>query len=278
MIKKLIVFLFLIISVSIYSQAISGVVQNEDKVNIEGVIIGVEGNSVGDITDKNGSFNVNFTDIDKNKILIAYLGGYELYKIKILDFINQKSHDIILKEKTTNIEPVILSSNHLIEKNIGVNSKSKSSYCGFNSKNDKQLLKEFAIRFKNDKKIKLKNININLSGYKINKPMMLIFDVYSSKGNMPNQSLLLKSLSKVIKDDLEIKNNVLRINVSDENIWVEDDFFVSVRVANDFDGYLYLSGNVFAMFQKTYYRYYYDVWKSYTGGAPSINLDVLIKK
>lgn len=278
MIKELIVSLFFINSISIYSQAINGVVKNEDKVNIEGVIIGVEGDSIGDITDKYGSFNVNLTDIDKNKNLIAYLGGYDLYKIKILDFISQKSHDIILKEKTTNIEPIILSSNYLIEKNIGVNSKSKSSYCGFNSKNEKQLLKEFAIRFKNNKKIKLKNININLSGYKINKPMMLVFDVYSSKDNMPNQSLLLKSLSKEIKDDSEIKNNVFKINVSDENIWIEDDFFVSVRVANDFDGYLYLSGNVFAMFQKTYYRYYYDVWKSYTGGAPSINLDVLIKK
>lgn len=277
-IKGLIVFLLFMNSVSIYSQTINGTVKNEDKNNIASVIIGVEGVSIGDITDKNGNFNINLTDVDENKNLIAYLGGYEPYRVKISDFLNQKEHDIILKEKTINIEPVVINSNYLVEKNIGVNSKSKSNYCGFNSKSNKPLLKEFAIRFKNRKRIKLKNININLSQYKIDKPMTLVFDVYNSKDNMPDKSLLGKSISKEIKDNSEIKNNIISLNISDENIWVEDDFFVSVRVANDFEGYLYLSGNVVTISQKTYYRYYYGVWGKYTGGAPSINLDVLIKK
>lgn len=276
--KKMIVFLLFINSLIGYSQTINGTVQNEDKNKIAGVIIGVEGESVGDITDANGNFNINLTDIDKNKNLIAYLGGYEPYRVKIADFLKHKEYDIILKEKIINIEPVVINSNILVEKNIGVNSKSKKNYCGFNSKSSKQLLKEYAIKFKNNKKLKIKKININVSGYDINKPMMLVYDIYSSKDNMPDKSLLTKSLSTEIKDNSGIRNNIISLNISDENIWIEDDFFVSVRVANDFEGYLYLSGNIFAMSQKTYYRYYYGQWENFTGGAPSINLDVLIKK
>jgi hypothetical protein len=277
-IKNLIVFLLIINSLNGYSQTINGVVQNESKNNIAGAIIGIEGESSGDITDKDGSFSIDLTNVDKNRNVIVYLGGYEPYRAKVSDFINQNTHNIILKDKIINIEPVVITSNNLREKNIGINSKSKRSYCGFNSKSNKQLLKEYAIRFKNDKKLKIKNIHINVSEYKITKPIVLIFDIYSSKDSMPDKSLSGKVISKEIKDNSEIKNNIISMDISNENIWFEDDFFVSVRVANDFEGYLYLSGNILAMSQKTYYRYYYGTWESYTSGAPSINLDVLIRK
>lgn len=277
-IKNLIAFLLFTNSLNGYSQTIKGVVQNENKNNIAGAIIGIEGESSGDITDKNGNFSIDLTNVNKNRNVIAYLGGYEPYRAKVSDFINQNTHNIILKDKIINIEPVVITSNNLREKNIGINSKSKRSYCGFNSKSNKQLLKEYAIRFKNDKKLKIKNININVSEYKITKPIVLIFDIYSSKDSMPDKSLSGKVISKEIKDNSEIKDNIISLDISNENIWLEDDFFVSVRVANDFEGYLYLSGNILAMSQKTYYRYYYGVWESYTSGAPSINLDVLIRR
>lgn len=276
--NKIIVIVLFINGLMIFSQTINGNIKGEDQKKIVGVIVGVEGEEVGDITDENGNFNINLADIDKNKNLIAYLGGYEPYRIKISDFIKQNIHDIILKEKTIEIEPVVLYHHKLVEKNIGINKKSKIRYSGFNSTESKQLLQERAIRFNNKKKLKLKNIHINLADYNIIKPMILIFDVYSSKDDMPDKSLLRNSISKEIKNNSEIKNNTISVNISDENIWVEGDFFVSVRVANDFEGYLYLSGNIFAMSQKTYYRHYYGVWKSFTGGGPSINLDVIIKK
>ena len=276
--NKTIAIVLVINSLIFYSQTINGNIKDEAQKKIAGVIVGVEGESVGDITDENGNFSVNLTDIDKSKNLIAYLGGYEPYRVKISDFIEQKGHDIILKERIIDIEPVALYHHNLVEKNIGINKKSKIRYSGFNSTENKQLLQERAIRFNNKKKLKLKNININLTDYNIIKPIMLIFDVYSSKDDMPDKSLLRNSISKEIKNNSEIKNNIISVNISDENIWVEGDFFVSVRVANDFEGYIYLSGNIFAMSQKTYYRYYYGEWKHFTGGGPSINLDVLIKK
>lgn len=275
-IKKLIVFLLLVNSVSAYSQTINGIVKNGDKNNLVGVVIGIEGESIGDVTDENGSFKINLTEVDKTKNLIAYLGGYESYKIKISDFINQNKPTIILKGKIIDLQEVVLTPQKTIEKNLGISKKSKIKYCGYDSKEDNSLFKEYAIKIKNKKKIKIKNINIMLTDYNIETSMLLMFDIYSNKDNLPNESLIGETLSKEITNT-DIKNNVISLDVSDKNIWIEEDFFVSVRVANDFKGYLFLSGNILAMSQNTYNRLYNGSWSKYSG-APSINLDVLIKK
>lgn len=272
----MIVFLLLVNSVSAYSQTINGIVKNGDKNNLVGVVIGIEGESIGDVTDENGSFKINLTEVDKTKNLIAYLGGYESYKIKISDFINQNKPTIILKGKIIDLQEVVLTPQKTIEKNLGISKKSKIKYCGYDSKEDNSLFKEYAIKIKNKKKIKIKNINIMLTDYNIETSMLLMFDIYSNKDNLPNESLIGETLSKEITNT-DIKNNVISLDVSDKNIWIEEDFFVSVRVANDFKGYLFLSGNILAMSQNTYNRLYNSSWSKYSG-APSINLDVLIKK
>lgn len=262
-----------------YSQKLDGIVSSENEKSISGVVVGVEGENLGDVTDEKGFFSIDLTTVDKNKNLIAYLGGYEPFKIKISDYLNRSNHDIILKEKViiNNIQQIVLTPQKTYEKNLGVDKKSKIRYCGYNSKSNKALFEEFAIRIKNKKKVKIKNINITVSDYNIETPMLLIFDVYTNKDKLPNESLLNETLSKEVTN-ADIKNNVISLDVSDKNIWIEEDFFVSVRTANDFSGYLYLSGNIFAFSQDTYYRLYHDIWKKFSSGAPSINVDVLIKK
>jgi len=260
-----------------FSQTINGIVYDGDKKSVSGVVIGVEGKETGDITDEKGSFSIDLTNVDKNKDLIAYLGGFEPYRIKVSDYLNKNDHDIILTEKVVNIQQVIIASQKMYEKNLGENKKSKTRYCGYDSRKDKALFNEYAIKIKNKKKIKIKNININVSDYKIETPIKLVFDIYKSKDDLPDESLINETLSKEITN-ADIKNNIISLDVSDKNIWADEDFFVSVRTANDFNGYIYFSGNIFTFSQSTYYRVYYGDWKKFSSGVPSINLDVLIKK
>lgn len=275
MIKKSILFLLFLGNI-VYSQTINGSVQNEEKRNLEGVVVGVEESKIGTVTDKNGLFSIDLTDTDKSKYIVAYLGGYESYRIKISDFINQKKSTITLKGKVIDLKEVALSPKKMSEKNLGVRKKSAIEYCGYDSELDKFLFKEYAIKIKNKKKIKLKNINITLTNYDIENPILLMFDVYTDKNNLPNESLLEETLSKLISNS-DIKNNEISLDVSDKNIWIEEDFYVSVRAANDFKGKLILSGNVFAFSQDTFLRFYNGNWSSFSG-APSINVDVFIKK
>lgn len=275
--KNVTTILLLAYSSIAYSQIVKGKVLNEDGNNLVGVVIGVEGGNIGDITDEKGSFSIDFTNFDKSKNLIAYLGGFEPFKMKISDYLNKSIQNIILTEKVINIQEVELTPQKTYEKNLGIDKKSKILYCGYNSKENKDLFKEFAVKIKNKKRIKIKNINIIVSDYNIETPILLMFDIYSNKNNLPNQSLISETLSKEITN-MDVKNNVISLDVSDKNIWVEDDFFVSVRTANDFKGYLYLSGNIFAFSQDTYYRLYFDKWKKFSSGGPSINIDALIAK
>ncbi len=275
--KIIIVCSLLLLFNNSYSQIISGTVYSSDKKSVSGVIIGVEGQNMGDVTDERGAFSIDLTGIDKSKNLIAYLGGYEPYKIKTSDYLDNNNHDIILTEKTVNIEQVILTPQKTTLKNLGENKKSKIRYCGYDSRKDNALFNEFAIKIKNKKHIKIKNININICDYKIETPINLVFDIYKSDNDLPGESLINETLLKEIKGD-DIKNNVISLDVSDKNIWVDEDFFVSVRTANDFNGYVYFSGNIFTFSQKTYYRVYYGDWKEFSSGVPSINLDVLVKK
>ena len=276
MIKKAIFFL-LFISGVVYSQTVNGSVQNEDKQNLTGAIVSVEESNIGVVTDENGLFSIDLTDIDKSKYIVAYLGGYESYRIKVSDFINLKKPIITLKGKVIDLKEVGISPKKMSEKNLGINKKSKKAYCVYDSEKDKTLFKEYAVKLKNKKKIKLKNINIALADYNIENPILLMFDVYTDKNNLPNESLLEETLSKLISNS-DIKNNEISLDVSDKNIWIEEDFYVSVRTANDFKGKLILSGNVFAFSQDTYYRLYNGNWTKYSSGAPSINVDVFIKK
>jgi len=276
--KKIILIslLFLLFN-TIRSQNISGVVYDGDQKAVSGVVVGVEGQNTGDITDEDGAFSLDLTQVDKNKNIIAYLGGYEPYRIKVSDYLMSNNHNITLTEKVVNIQQVVLTAQKTSPKNIGEDKKSKTRYCGYDSRKNKALFNEFAIKIKNKKRIKIKNININVCDYKIESPITLVFDIYSVKNDLPGESLISQTLSKEITNT-DIKDNVISLNVSDKNIWLDEDFFVSVRTANDFTGYLYFSGNIFTFSQKTYYRVYYGDWKEFSSGVPSINLDVLVKK
>lgn len=132
----------------LYSQTISGRIYSKDNKAISGVTIGVEGENLGSISQQNGSFSLGLNNIDENKNLIASFPGFNLYKTKVKDFLNSPSKNILLEEKITTIKEVVISSGKIIEKNLGVSSKSDKNYCGYNSDKNKELSNEYAIKIK----------------------------------------------------------------------------------------------------------------------------------
>lgn len=276
---KNLIFLCLFFTYTCFSsQIISGKVYDQENKYLEGVTIGIIGENMGGISNETGEYFININNIDKGKTLIAYFPGFETFKIKIEDFLNLSNQNIVLKEKIVDIKEVVITPNKIIKKNLGVRTKSNKKYCGYNSKNNKELYNEYAIKIKNKKHIKIEKINLNLSFYKIESPIKLVFDIYDGKKEFPEESIVTDYLSKDINSNADIYNNIVSLDISDKNIWVDDDFFVSVRAVNDFKGYLYLSGNIYAFSQDTFHRLYFDKWKKFSSGAPSINVDVKIKK
>lgn len=270
--------LFLLLTVTFHAQKISGKILDENSNPIAEARIGIENEEIGDVTDINGNYTIDLTNINKTETFKVIVNEYETFKVTIADFIKSQNYTIELKKKIINLEPVVINLKKHVHKNFGT-SNSKTSYCGFDSNDPNDFFKEHAIKIKNKKRLKIKNININIVDYKFEKTVTFFFDIQNSKNDFPDdtQSLVNEPLKLTVTEN-DIKDKKLSLDISDKNIWTDKDFFVLVRIAEDFKGRLSFGGNIFAFSKDTYYRNYFGEWKKYSGGEPSINVDVMIEK
>lgn len=275
--KYIICFLTFLTYTFSYSQNITGELKDKQNNPIKGARIGIENTEIGDLTDENGNFQIDFMRIDKNSIIKVQVSEFQAYRAKISEFINS-NHKIVLNEKVVDIEPIIINPKKYKMKNFGT-SNSKRAYCGYDSGIKDKIFREYAILVKNNRRLKIKKINVNIVSANFEDSATLIFDIQNSKNGFPDdmKSLTNETLKvNFTKDD--IKANKISLDVDDKNIWTNDDFFVTMRVDENFKGRLYFGGNIFAFSKDTFYRNFYGEWKKFSVGEPSINVDVQIEK
>jgi hypothetical protein len=268
--------LIILIAGELSSQKISGKVLTENKEPVSDARIGVSNEDVGDITDKDGRYSIDISAIERSKMLKVDVNGYEPFQISLSDFAALENHSIFLKEKMTNIQEVNIIPKKYVLRNFGTKN-SKRAYCGYNSEDVNKLFREYAIKIKNNKRLKIKNINVELTSFMLEQPVVLIFDVQNSVNEFPGKSVVNETLKLIVSNE-NSKDNRISLDVSDKNIWLNEDFFVSVRVSEDFKGKMYFGGNIFAFSKNTYYRSYFGEWKKFSVGEPSVNVDVIIEK
>lgn len=278
MMKIKVTIAFILITITFHAQKISGKILDENSNPISAVRVGIENEEIGNITDTNGNYTIDLTNIDQNKNIKVIGAAYDPFKIMISDFIKSQNYTIILKKKIINLEPVVINPKKYVLKNIGT-SNSKRSYWGFDSNDPNNVNSEHAIKIKNKKRLQVKNININIVDYKFKKAVTFIFDIQGEKNGFPDdaQSLINEPLTLTVTES-DLKDKKISLNLSDKNIWTDKDFFILVRIAEDFKGRLSFGGNIFAFSKDTYYRKYLGEWKKFSGGEPSINVDVMIEK
>lgn len=205
------------------------------------------------------------------------MNEFQSFREKISEFINS-NHKIVLNEKVVDIEPIIINPKKYKIKNFGT-SNSERAYGGYDSEIKDKIFREYAILVKNNKRLKIKKINVNIVSANFENSATLIFDIQNSKNDFPDdfKSITNETLKINFTKD-SIKDNKISLDVNDKNIWIDDDFFVTMRVDEDFKGRLYFGGNIFAFSKDTYYRNFYGDWKKFSVGEPSINVDVQIEK
>ncbi len=275
--KKNILILTFLISIFSYSQIVSGNITDQDNKPISGARIGIENTDFGDFSDENGNFKIDFTIFDKNANLKVLISEFQPYKVKVSDFLNSDKK-IVLTEKIINIEPVNINPKKFKIKNFGT-SNSKTNYCGYDSEKKERLFREYAIKVENKKHLKIKKINVNIVDDSFSDFATLIFDIQGSKNGFPDDTKSLTNETlKLTFTKNEIVNKKISLDVSNQNIWTNEDFFVLVRVDESLKGRLFFGGNIFAFSKDTYYRTYYGEWKKFSTGEPSINVDVQIEK
>ncbi|MWB92829.1 hypothetical protein GON26_00470 [Flavobacterium sp. GA093] len=270
--------LLLFLTVPFYAQKISGKIIDENNNSIAEARITIENEEIGELTDLNGNYTIDLTNIAKTKTLKVIVNEYEPFKIKISEFIGSQNQTIILKKKIINLDPVVVNPKKYTLKNYGT-TNSKKPYSEYNSNDPNEVFEELAILVENKKKLRIKNVNVNIVNYKFDNTATFIFNIQSAKNGFPDstKSLVNEPLQVTVTEN-DIKDNKISLDVYDKNIWTNEDFFVLVRIAEDFKGSFSIAGNIFAFSKDTFYRNYNGEWKKYSSGEPSINVDVLIEK
>ncbi|MFC0342963.1 carboxypeptidase-like regulatory domain-containing protein [Epilithonimonas hispanica] len=273
--KKINFILALFAILSFHAQTISGtVISKDDNHPIPYAKIGIVNSNYRIQADENGKFQIKLNDISKDKELIVAVAGYKQFRSSVEDFVKTNPHNIYLYEKVTNIQEVVMAPKNYKDKNLGVNSKSKSVMFTPNMEKGNSVVEETAVEFSSNKKLKITKINMNFSRFESTTPIKVRYKIYDEKDGKPNNLILSKDIIATInKDDLD--DFTYSLDVTNEKIWLEGKFFVGIQFIGQSNGKVALSG---ALFRSGYYRSFYGNWEKIGMAAPAINIDVKVQK
>ena len=273
--KKINFILALFAILSFHAQTICGtVISKDDNHPIPYAKIGIVNSNYGIQADENGKFQIKLDDISRDKELMVAVAGYKQFRSSVENFVKTNPHNIYLYEKVTNIQEVVMTPKNYKDKNLGVNSKSKSVMFTPNMEKGNDVVEETAVEFSSNKKLKITKINMNFSRFESTTPIKVRYTIYDEKDGKPNNLILSKDIIATInKDDLD--DYSFSLDVSSERIWLQGKFFVGIQFIGQSSGKVALSG---ALFRSGYYRSFYGNWEKIGMAAPAINIDVKVQK
>jgi len=257
------------------AQAISGIViSKDDNQPIPFAKIGIVNSSYGIQAGEDGKFQIKLDNVAKDKVVIVDIPGYKQFRSSVEDFVKQNPHNIYLYEKVTNIQEVVIAPKNYKEKNLGVNSKSKSIMFTPNMEKGNAVVEETAVEFSSNKKLKINKININFSRFESTTPIKVRYTIYDEKDGKPNNLILDNDIIATIGKD-QLQDSTFSLDLKKEKIWLEGKFFVGIQFIGESNGKVALSG---ALLRSGYYRSFYGAWQKIGMAAPAINIDVTVRK
>lgn len=274
--KKLNILLCVFTAGLYFSQTISGTVFSKDENRpIAYAKIGVDKENVGVISDEKGDFSIDLSKTNTAGKIKVEVAGYEPFTENVTDFIKRNFQKIYLQEKVKNIQEVKLKPKKLVDKNWGVNTKTKSVMYSVNPEfKNEDFLGETALEFKANKNSKIKTINLNIASITADRPVVMRYTIYNERNGFPNESILDEEITVELTKD-KIIDQTFSLDVNDRNIWVQGKFFVGIQFLKKFKGRVNISA---ALFRTGYLRKFYGNWEKMKIAAPAINIDVKVDK
>lgn len=274
--KKLNSLFLLLAAYALHAQVISGsIISKNENQPVPYVKIGVEKESIGTVSDRKGNFSIDLSGMDPLHKIRIEVPGYETYVETVQDFKKYNPQKILLNEKVKTIKEVTIKPKKLVDKNWGVNTKTKSVLYFVNPAGNKgDFLGETALEFNAKKRSKIKNINLNIARYVSTEPVVMRYSIYSEKNGFPDKNILDEEITVLLTEDM-IKDGTFTLDVNEHNIWVQGKFFVGIQFLKEFNGSIKISA---ALFRTGFMRSFYGDWKKMTLAAPAINIDVKMDK
>ena len=192
------------------------------------VNIGIVNQNSGTVSDLDGFFSLKIHTSQKDETLKFSMIGYESYSKKISSFLSQNSSGdtIYMMPEVVELSEIVLSEKKWRRKTLGNKTKSKSVSTGFTNnvlgneigviisvKDTPTVLESF-------------NFHINENQYK---PLVFRVNIYSLKNGEPHKSLVYENI--IVNTSL--RNGMMRIDLREYNVWVDDDFYIGLEWIQD---------------------------------------------
>lgn len=221
--------LFPFLTLQTYSQTIEMngiVIDSETKNPIEFVNIGILNKNKGTISNLNGEFNLSVSkELSNDSLTISHVSYYTI-KIPIKNF---KDQTISLEPKTNELSEVIISNRKKRNRKIGVKSYNPLLWLGAISE-DMDIIENAQRINIPDKSVKVKYVNIYLRrGFKSDSSFVRI-NFYKNVDNRPDEKIVFENIVQKKK----IEPGWLQIDLTKQNVYLEEDFFVGVEFIPDF--------------------------------------------
>ena len=197
--KYLAIMLMLLINQPGYAQEmlISGKILNlETSEPLPYVSIGITSKGVGTVSDKNGFFKLELSDIIRSNdtVVFSYI-GFQTVKIAVSD-LKKIKEPVLLEPKAKELSEVVISSKKakLRPKIIGRNTKGLGlmhyNFYTYHEKSvDDRLSKELGMKFNVRKSCEIKNLNFNITSNDF-KSLKFRVNIYKIHNGLPQDLII----------------------------------------------------------------------------------------
>lgn len=193
------------------------------------VNIGIVGKSIGTVSDEQGNFTLLFDSTQHSKDTLRFsIIGYSSLSFLVGDFLNNRTEKILLHEKNTIMQEIIISSNNYNVKTFGNPPKSKLVNVGFIYNN---LGHEIGTRFtKPTAPLMLETVQLNFVKCEYDK-IFLRLNIYKVSASNQEENLLKEAIYVALTKEAALRQPL--IDVSSHAIIIDSDFIVSVEIVKN---------------------------------------------
>lgn len=228
--KNILCFLFaVLISLHIQAQSnkISGSIKDfETKKPIEFVNIGILHKNRGTVSNQKGLFNLDLSkEYNNDSLTISHI-NYDAITIPILNF---KNKTVYLKPITNELSEIVISNKKKRNRKIGVKSYNPLLWLGGISDDYDIIENAQRINIPN-KTVHVKKVNVYLrKGFEADSSFVRI-NFYKNVDNAPGERIVFTN----ILQKKQIKEGWLQIDITKNDVYIEEDFFVGIEFIPDF--------------------------------------------
>lgn len=225
----LIFFNLFVIITSVFSQQkyIQGKVKNiENEKLLAYVNIGIVDENFGTTSNEYGEFELNIPNKFIEDSLTFSFVGFNTLTVSIKDLLNEKNIEIDLLENMNSLDEVILISKKPKIKKIGIRTHNPLLQGSIGSKDGKDIIEFGQI-------IKLKNrashiisAHLYLNYLKNIDSALVRINFYNRENGKPGKRII----HKIIQKKLNLKKGWIDINLEENEIYLEEDFFITYEI------------------------------------------------